>query len=207
MEEFPSNSRKNREVAEREPKLERVTRGEVIRRKKPLGRQFTEFFAGNARSAGSYVFLDVLLPALRDMIADAATFGAERMIYGDTRGGGRRSGVRTPGGIGHTPYHRMGASASRYDRPDPRMTQRARATHDFSEIILPTRHEAADVLDKMFELCTKYEQVTVSELYDLVGIPPAYTDDKYGWIDLNGADIRRIREGYLLDLPRPEPLG
>lgn len=87
------------------------------------------------------------------------------------------------------------------------MSRRARANFDFDEIILPTRVEADQVLERMFDLLDKYEIVTVADLYDLVGVDSNYTDEKYGWEDLRGADVDRLsRGGYLLDLPRPEPL-
>lgn len=86
------------------------------------------------------------------------------------------------------------------------MSHRARSTHDFGEIIIDTRVEAEAVIDKMFHQMEKYGQVTVSDLYDLVGITSAYTDNKWGWIDLQGTDIRRTRDGYLLKLPPPDSL-
>jgi len=40
----------------------------------------------------------------------------------------------------------------------------------------------------------------------LVGLAATHTDNKWGWTDLSGAGVSRIRGGYLLDLPEPEPL-
>ena len=89
------------------------------------------------------------------------------------------------------------------------MSRRARAAHDFDEIILPTRVEADEVLDRLFNLVSEFESATVSELYELVGIDASYTDNKYGWTSdggLRGANVARVRDGYLLDLPKPELL-
>lgn len=86
------------------------------------------------------------------------------------------------------------------------MSRRARASHDFQEIVLRTRAEADAVIDAMMDYMHKYEQVTLSDLYDLVGIQGTFADEKWGWRDLRGAGPTRINEGYLLDLPRPEPL-
>ena len=46
----------------------------------------------------------------------------------------------------------------------------------------------------------------MADLYDMVNITGDYTDTKWGWYDLRGAGVERIRSGYLLDLPRPVPL-
>ena len=78
--------------------------------------------------------------------------------------------------------------------------------HKFDDIILATRHEAEEVVDRLFDLMSRYDQVTVSDLYDLVGISRPFTDEQFGWTDLRGAGVTRVRDGYLLDLPRPETL-
>lgn len=209
MEDYPANSQK--EQAKTKPddkKIEQVVKGEVARRKKPLGKRFAETFVqGEAQGVWSFVVLDVLLPAAKDMVADAFSQGIERMLFGEVRSTSRRTGSR-PGSTqygGHTAYNRYSTSSSRRDEPR-QISRRSRSTHDFDEIIIPTRVEAEEVIDRMFEIISRYEQVTVAELYELVGVTGNYTDDKWGWTDLRGANVSRIRNGYLLDLPRPEPL-
>lgn len=209
--EFPSNRKKDR-VQEEKPqerkKTERVTQSEVVRRKKPVGKKLSEtFIGGDARSVWAFVALDVLIPAAKDMFADAVSQGVERMIYGEAQSRGRRTG-RRPGET-YVSYNRMSHPAARAPGPDPRQKQlsrRARASHDFDEIILATRVEAEEVLERLYDLVSKYETATVADLYDLVGLTGSYTDDKWGWFDLRGAGVSRIRNGYLLDLPKPEPL-
>lgn len=214
-EEFPSNSRRNREIPtekdaeEPRKKVERVVEGEVVRRKKPMGKRVAETFIGtDAKSVWAFVAVDVLVPAAKDMIADAVSQGVERMIYGEAQSRNRK-GVRRP----NDPYTSYNRYSSRRpgprdprDDPRPQMSRRARASHDFGEIILPTRIEAHEVIDRMFDLVSKYEVATVADLYDLVGVSGSYTDDKWGWYELRGADVTRTRQGYLLNLPRPEPL-
>jgi hypothetical protein len=58
----------------------------------------------------------------------------------------------------------------------------------------------------MDQLIEKYETVSVADLYELLGVTSSYTDEKWGWVDLREATIRRVRDGYLLDLPKPESL-
>ena len=70
-------------------------------------------------------------------------------------------------------------------------------------IILPTRELAEKVLDGMFDLINGPGKVSVSDYYQLAGISGRYSDEKYGWFDLTKVEVRRVREGYSLDLPRP----
>jgi hypothetical protein len=207
MEEYPPNAKKlKEEPVVPEKKIEKVIEGKVIQRKKPLGKKFSELLiGGDSKSVGSYIFYDVLLPAMKDTIADVMTQGVERMLFGEARSTSRRPGSRRGGSSNYTNY-------SNYTRNKPpwddrrQISPRARASHDFNEIILETRAEAEEVLDRLFDLVAKYETATVRDLYELVGAPSKFTDDKWGWADLRGAGITRVRNGYLLDMPRPEPL-
>ena len=215
MDEFPSNSQRPpaKEVsAEKEkPKLEPVTTGKVTIRKKPLGRRFLDtFLQGNPGGAAQYVLMDVIVPAVRDVVTDAISQGLEKLIYGDARSSSRRTGQRPGGGVGHISYNRYATStpAWKKDREDPRPTlsRQARAAHNFDEIVLETRVEVLAVLDAMAEQITKYGQVSVGTMYDLCNYTASFTDEKWGWSDLSDAQPRRVTGGYLLDMPKPEQL-
>ena len=105
--------------------------------------------------------------------------------------------------------HRFQTSSNPYGRPEPRQlpSRRSRANHNFDEIVLKTRVDAEEVIDNLFMLVGKYESASVADLYEMLGIEGVpYTDDKWGWTDLRGANVTRVSNGYLLDLPKPEPL-
>lgn len=215
MDDFPSNSQRRQLPRKEEPKTEhiapkkidRVVEGEVVRRKKPLGKRLREtFLGGDSRSIPQLIFQDVIIPNIRDMIFEAGQQGLERSLYpgveprpfrrGDPRRNDPRRGSFNYNGISRGPAR---------DRGEERgMSRRARATHDFGEIIIETRPEADAVLEGMFAILEEYDVVAVSDLYEMVGISSQFTDRKWGWTDLRGTDIRRVREGWLLDLPRPE---
>lgn len=204
--EFPSNSHKANEGETAKPqdkKIDSVVTGDVLRRRKPLGKRFAEtFIGGDAKSVWGYVMFEVLAPAAKDMFSDAVSQGVDRVLFGESRPGNRRGGRRREGSPnGYVSYNRFSSN----NREEPRnVSRRARATHDFDEIILATRVEAEEVIDRLFDVVGKYEVATVSDLYDLVGITSSYTDSKWGWTDIRGAGATRIRNGYLLDLPKPE---
>lgn len=213
MEEFPSNARRIPKIApvapeKTEKKIERVTTGDVVRRKPSLSRRFVNtFLKGDAKNAWYFVVGDVLVPAAKDMIADAVTQGFERMIFGDVRSRPRRG--FSSGAPSHISYNRYTAptqrnNAPREYRPEPRMSRRTPI--NFEDIILATRVEAEEVLELMHNLVEKYNSVTVSDLYDMIGTTGEYTDEKWGWTDMRNVDIVRVRDGYLLNLPKPEPL-
>ena len=181
-------------------KLEKVIKGDVIQTKKGFGSKLKETFGGDdARSVGSYIFFDVIIPAAKAMLADAASQGAERLLFGDSRGRARVSGGSR---AGHTTYSRMYKSDD--DRSSRReLSSRARSTHDFDEIVLQERGEAEEVLDQLTTLVDDFGYAKISDLYELVGITGNYIDDKWGWNDLSRASTSRVRKGYLLNLPKP----
>ncbi|QAU06761.1 hypothetical protein SEA_AFLAC_56 [Gordonia phage Aflac] len=217
---YPSNSRsaQTKKVAQQaepkaqveksEKKIEQITVNSVVRRKKPLGKRFAEsFMGGDAQSVGAYIVADVLLPAAKDMVADAVSQGIEKMLFGEARAPRSRGAVGNRGiggSTSHVSYNRYsGNSQTRPQGPKP-VSARARATHDFDEIILSTRAEADEVLDNLFNLVSEYDFATVADLYGMVGVTGSYTDEKWGWSDIRGTSVTRVKGGYLLDLPRPQ---
>lgn len=188
------------------PKQTQITsKKATLRKKSPLVRFREVFFGDDARSVASYVAQDVLLPAAKDMISDAVTQTVERILFGDSSPS--RRGTSRSSNASYTPYHRASANYKKSNGPsDRRGDRRKRAAHDFDDIEFDTRAEAEVVLDRLYDLVNDYDYATVSDLYDLVGIDAKFTDENYGWYDLRGSTIRRIRTGYILDLPKPEVL-
>ena len=154
--EFPPNSHSQRD--ERRPRqaekpsekkdVARVTTGKVIQRKKPLRKRFAEAFTGDDHtSVIEYVFLEVLVDGVKDLVADVATTTIERALYPGEPGGGHRRRHGSRGG--YTSYNRMSTSRRdpRDDRRSPRR-ERGRDSSDPGEWILDSRVEANEVLDR-----------------------------------------------------------
>lgn len=203
--EFPSNSKHPaKKAAPAKKAVEKVIAGEAVVKKQTLGGKVKEqFVRAEAKVVAGYVLFDVIIPAVKDLISDSISQGADRMLFGDSS---RSRGRSKTGEFGRVAYNRMSQSSPPWKRDSRAPSHRARATHDFDEIVLATRDEADTVIDRLFDLVSQYEVASVADLYDLVGATSNYTDQKWGWTDLRGAGVSRVRSGYLLDLPRPEPL-
>lgn len=220
--EFPPNSHVRREAQAEKPTPEpnrkvirRVTRGEATLRKRSLRKRFAESFTGEGnKGVFEYVLFDVLIPGIRDVVADVSTTAIERTLYpGDDYYGGRRHrGGR--GGGGYTSYSRMGGSRSRSRRDDDDDYRRSRRddrdrrrrSDVMPEIIVDSRVEAEEVIGQMFELISKYDAASMRDLLSMVGLPHNPTDDAWGWTDFRGAHPVKVRGGYLIDAPRPDEL-
>lgn len=210
--EFPGNSKhSNPPTPSKDPKkVESVVSGEATARKRSLGKRLKDvFIGGDSKTVVHYVMMDVLIPQLKDMITEAASQGFEKMIYGESRPS-RRMGPR-PGGSGPSPtnYTRYAVRGNnpigRFEREGRQPTASMR-TQEIDDILLATRVEADTVLEHMYDLLKEYETVSVADLRSLVGWSSSHVDLKWGWTDLHGSGIQRVRDGYILNLPRPQSL-
>ena len=181
-----------------EKKVQKVVRGKVKTKKKKT-RLKDVFISEDAANVKSYVFMDVLVPAVKKAISDIVRDGIDMILYGEAHS--RKSSSNAS----YVSYR----SYSDRDRREERRysDSRVRSAYSYDDIILETRGEAEDVLTRMDELIDTYGIVSVADMYDLVGISGNYTDNKYGWTNLRNAEPVRVRDGYMLKLPKPGPIN
>lgn len=224
MEEYPSNSKTQpAETGSRDGRVQSVITNPVVIQKPGLGKRLVSHFKGNLHDEdGRSVFIKVLheniIPSGRDVIADAARDLLDLAIYGESRGP-RRSGN---GNVAYNLIANSLASKVNYSSPsvkpgfmtDPRERQPQQKTAtltrgriNYEDILLATRVEADEIIKRMIDLIAKYGQVTIADLFDLVGVTGEYTDEKFGWVELHGARPSRTNQGYALNLPRPVQLN
>jgi len=202
MEEYKPNSHKYKEDQKRstleKKKVEKVIAGTVKSKKKSEIRKFTDvFISEDIDNVKSYILLDVLIPAIKKAISDIVTNGIDMILYGET---GKTKSYSTASKISYRSYY-----DGRNGRRDY-STIRTKIGYNYDDIILDNRGEAEDVLLRMDELISTYGLVSVADWYDLVGITGNYTDNKYGWTDIRSASVIRVRDGYMLKLPKALPL-
>lgn len=208
MTDYPSNSKRvgpqiegPKEEARR---VDPVTMGGVHRRKASKGRRLSQnLFGSDVQSVWGYIIGEVLIPGTRNVIADVITGGVERALFGDSTIGTRRRSR------GDGPINYAGMSGSRTMRNDPRNTNRdrsRRASNVVDDILFDQRVDALEVLDKLEYYLDKYRVVTVADLYALIREPSTHMDQKWGWYDTNGFQIRHTNGGYLLMVPPAESL-
>lgn len=211
-ETYPNNSDRAKARIQEEPqrpdKLDKVTHGKVVQKKKSFGRRFAEAFgAREGQGVMDYILYDIIIPATKNMIVDSIQNGAEMMIFGEIQGGRRRRGGYDSGRgyrydrVSYRDDDRRGYGRDRRD--DDRGDRRAPSgMRDYEDIIFDSKEDAEDVISNLVDLIDAYGQATVADLYDLAGLTPEYTCGNYGWRNLGSARSRHIRDGYVLDLPR-----
>ena len=196
MEEYKNNSHKSKELTKNEPtkKVVKPIAKATTKKKNKLAETFISEDASNIKS---YILMDVLVPAIKKAVIDIVTDGISMLFYGDTSHGNRRSSTSAS----YISYNRY----SDRDRRDDR-TSYGRSRYSYDDVILQSRGEAEEVLDRMSEMIDTYGIVSVADMYDLVGIATNYTDNKYGWTNLRNAEPIRVSNGYMLKLPKAGPI-
>lgn len=169
-------------------RVEPVAKGKV-KKKTELGKIKAALIAEDAENIKSYILWDVIIPTAKNLIEDTI----HMILHGES---GRSRGRSTASRVSYRSYY----DDRRESNP------RTRTGYNYDDVILETKGEAEEVLDRMNELIETYDSASVADLYDLVGISGNYTDNNYGWTNLRNAESIRVRDGYMLKLPKVLPL-
>ena len=210
--EFPSNSKAKKEEIN-EKKIKKVIKGKVITRKKPLSSKIADMIMGgegnDMNSVIGYVINDVLIPNAKSTISDMVSGGIEMLFFGTTGGKrNRSSGGRDRSRTSYSNYYKDDYRDRDRNRDRDRDSSRNRAKHNFDDIVLETRGEAEEVLEDLMSLVDKYEVASVSDFYAMVDMTSNFAEQDYGWDNLttHNTRIERVREGFIIHLPRPKSI-
>ena len=176
---------------------EKVTTGKVSTKKQSIGKRVSDnLFVEDIKKVKDYLIYDIALPAAKKLISESVSSAVDMMLWGETRRHDSRSGgVRRD-------YTRA------YDERNIRGKVATRSgTYSYEEVIFDTAGDANLTLDEMWKDVEQYGMVSIADMYDHAGVTSErYTDNKYGWTDVRSASIVRIREGYLIKMPKAMPL-
>lgn len=186
---------------------ESVVTGEVVRKRKSKIQNVAEtFFGGDLKDVASYVVVDVMIPAAKDMLYDTVSQGFSRLLFGEVRQ--RTASTNRE----YTSYGSMSrdrsvrrVDQSRRNGRDDTFRDRI-SSNDFDDITFRDRRDAEAVMDTLMDTIDHYGQCSVADLLKASGMSPKYTDYDSGWHDLSRASISRYRDGYVLNMPRTEDL-
>lgn len=199
MAEYTNNSFKAKEEKkERTEKQAVVSKTPKTRKKSEIQKAAGLFISEDASRVKEHLIQDVVIPTAKDLIVNVITDAVNIIFWGSTR---RKSGSGSR--IGY---------ASRFDevrdpRDRDRDRRRDRTAIEYDDIIFDNRGDAEAVLANMDACLEQYGTVTVLDLFDFAGVTTHnYMADRYGWKNLSTAEVRRIRDGFIIDLPRAFPI-
>ena len=192
MEEYKNNSQKAKEEQQK-PKFQPVVKGEV-KQKESLGKKvMSTFIHEDKESVKNYIFMEVIVPKIKEVTLDVVTGALSMLFYGDSSAA--RKGNKNYSGI----------STASYNNGKTNYRNESMKT-SIDGIILSTRVDAANVLNQMRDILTDYQKVTVADYLDLVGISSNFTDNSRGWTNLDSAYISNVPGGFTIKLLVPRQL-
>lgn len=188
-------AQKNNQPSEK--RTEKVINGSAtIKPKSKLSKAAESFFAEDIRNIGSFLWKDLIIPAIKTTLADAFHYTVDTAL-GTGRRGDKRSST-----VDHVSYSKMYDRGS--DRRDPE--PRARGMFDYENISFASRGDAEMVLATMDGIMEQYNLVRVADLYDAIGETGPYTAHDYGWTNIRNAEVVRGYNGYYIKMPRAIPI-
>lgn len=209
IEDLPSNSmtskreeeRKN--LSTRKHEIAPVVKGKVRTKKVKMSQRFVDaFFGEDVGDVKSYLLMDILIPKTKDLISDIVSNGIDMVLGLEPR---RGSGNRNRNGSTYVSYNKYSTPSYKQEESRGRST-RQNGSYYFDVPIFESRGEAEEVLSNLVDLIEDFGQARISELYDMCGITGQFTDEYWGWLNLSQASVKRVRDGYMLELPRPVSL-
>lgn len=193
MEEFKGNPTALKQE-EREKKVAEPVTTSVKVEKKSSG---TKFFAQDLKTTARNVGNDIVLPGFKSLLSNIFKNAIDLLFFGKTS--------RSSNG-GYVPYSsastpRTVTFGTEY-RPQTYQQPVRNTIYELDNVLFQDRGEADEVLYRMGGLIEKYGMVSVADFYDLIGQRSNFTDNKYGWKDLNNAMVSRVGlDGYRIVFP------
>ena len=165
----------------------------------------SHLISSTAEDVKQYLIWDVIVPALKAMIVDAITKGANAIFYGDQKRS--ESNVRRDRGKSYVEYDRASYKDDYVPwREDRSRASRSAAAFDSYDHPFRKRETAEQVLEHMFALASESGYVTVADFYELSGKTSLRTDVYWGWHSIDGARVEERSRGWTIILPPPRQL-
>lgn len=203
--EYPNNSHKFKEESSldaRKPEtakkeVEKVISGKATLKKETgIRKYFGGFVSNQTGDIKGSIISEVLIPGIQKIIYAAVTTFLESIFPGVG-----------PGKKTSTPSSKVSYSSYYARDNDQKPSYNSSRVNNYEDVIVEDRREAESVLERMDELISVYGVVSVADYYDLLGLSHNYTDDNYGWTDIHSAMVTKVRDGYLIRLPRAIPIS
>lgn len=189
--DYQPNSHKFKE--EQEKNIQKVVTGKTKAQKNSF-RKFTDvFIAEDVTSVKGYIFMEVLVPAIKKAIFDIITNGIDMILYGEN---GNKSKNTTASKISYRNFYTQPKTTN--------AIKNNRAALEYDDILFESRKDAEAVLSEMENVVDKFDFVSVGDLYDLADISTNnYAVNKYGWNEnIHSATVVRTRDGYVIKFPK-----
>lgn len=191
-----SHKYKAEQKATEERQIARVASG-VVKKKSEARKIADMFISDDASNIKSLLLTDVIIPRITQLICDGVQYTCDVLFKG-RRDAGSSGSYRTS----YTSYSSFSDNrTSRFANESPGISR-----FDHDDIMFRTKTDAEAVLTQMEEVIARYGFVRVADMYDMAGLPHPFTSNKFGWMSLRYAEVRRAGGGWIIKLPAATPI-
>lgn len=183
-----------------------ITTGKVKAKKPSIKSKLVDVFLSEERgNVGQYLTFDVLIPAIKDTICNLGHAALDISFYGGSRRYTNQS--QSDSIYSYDSCYKPNYSRPQQNQPRDRY---AHINHEgvfrFDNIEFGMRAEAQEVLDCLIMRIVDSDYATVADLYDLIGRTADFTMERWGWYNLDTAYVTNVRGGFVIRLPKPQPI-
>lgn len=200
---YTPNSHKYKEqqkvAASEEKQIQKVVKGPVKTKTNEARKLADIFISEDISNVKNYIFMDVLVPAIKKAIYDIVTNGIDMFLYG---GSGKSKTNSSSSKVSYRNYYEQKNNGGYRGSENVKSNN----SFDYEDIVFTNRGEAEAAKQQMQDIVARYGMVTVNDLYEMTPLSAPYTSQKYGWMDVSNVEVVRVRDGYILKLPRAVPI-
>ena len=177
--------------------------------KKPLtfGEKLKRAFVKeDAKDIGDYILFDIVIPGVKYALFDTLVGIASQTLGVPISEANRNLRNRTgrPGLGGSDRPFKDYAAQSRLGNRERNSRSLNYDRFKVTDVVFEYKEDAMSLLEQMNDICDEYGWFSVADFYDKAGIEEGtvYTNNNYGWHNVEGATVVFEGSGYIINLPQ-----
>ena len=171
-----------------------IDQNDLVVSKKTRAKNFlSNFIKRDFEDIRDYIVYETLIPGLKEGFLSAIEFILTDKVNGKKHYHSDREDYRK--------YY------NKSEKRSYRREQKENENCDYREIVIKRRDPAEQVVDNMRDRIEEYGYATVADLYRITGYASSYVDNNWGWEDPREIGIRRVKEGFLINVEEAKYLG
>ncbi len=187
-------------------------KGGVVKKTPSLGEKLKRsFIKEDLKDIRDYIIFDMIIPNARRAFFDTIV-GTAAQIFGISvpRGGFYRSDGYSPANVRLSPHERQYRDFNSISRNASRVVDTRVSGYDrfyVSDYPFTYKEDAESVLEQLMDICDTYGWVSVATFFELsdptgtIAGKNAYTNNNFGWHNIDGATVKFDGSGYIITLP------
>ena len=187
-----------KEKKEREPV---VRKDSIARNNKSFGNKLLGLLiSDDMKNLKERLVKDLIIPRIQNAILDAG----EMIFFGKLRrNSDSNQNSSYQSSASYTQYGRY------YRNEDDRREPSSPNPVNYENIVLKYRDDAERVVSSMRNVIRNEGSVTIADLYQFLRMKgvSSYVDEFWGWTDPGNIGIKKVYDGYLIDVAKAQYLG